>query len=319
MNDSCMGGGVRLMAPPTPSAWAPVRAAPVEAAAQPPHPTRRPFEPGAAVVVRRFGRGVVKDCNAQAVAIEFEDRGLREINPAFVAVATSRRGSRPARDASSNALSQIPNGRRWRFTVARQLAHPLDQRRPPQARLLALPAEQCGRRRNASTPMRPPRLRPVLFLEVVLDVFGQHIDLGVVHLAFGFDAFDLAEQYLHRRLFHDGLGNQLLVLQRCLYGRVEDFLFDLGMDGQFEADLLDQCFFLAAERVCSYSVNRPSTALWSAFNRAIVSWGLVALGLRVALRVVVSISQLRSDECRIPRRLNRRSQLLQALSAVMGK
>jgi ATP-dependent DNA helicase RecQ len=61
-----------------------VRAAPVEAAAQRPQPTRRPFEPGAAVVVRRFGRGVVKQCSTQAVAIEFEDHGLREIDPEFV-------------------------------------------------------------------------------------------------------------------------------------------------------------------------------------------------------------------------------------------
>ncbi len=86
-----------------------------------------------------------------------------------------------------------------------------------------------------------PRL---LFLaDVMLDLFGEHLDLGVVELLVRPARFDLGDHHLGPVVFDIGFGQEVLV-RLALAGRVEDFFLDDGVHRQLGADLLGQRFLL---------------------------------------------------------------------------
>ena len=84
-----------------------------------------------------------------------------------------------------------------------------------------------------------------LFLDVVLDLFRQHLHLGVEELvAFAVAGLDLRHQQLGRVVLDIGFLEQIL-LDLAFAGRIENLFLDLGVDRKLEADLRAQLLLAA--------------------------------------------------------------------------
>jgi hypothetical protein len=75
---------------------------------------------------------------------------------------------------------------------------------------------------------------------VVLDVFAQHLDLGVVDLVDVGRALDLRDEVLGRVVLDLCLLDHLhvVILELLAQPRVEQLFLDLGVDGELRANLL---------------------------------------------------------------------------------
>jgi hypothetical protein len=127
---------------------------------------------------------------------------------------------------------------------------------PAYCRELALARRHLLAKRS-QVDLRLPRLREhlrVLFLDVVLDEFAQHRDLGVVALVARLHALELADQPLRRSVLHQGLVHQQLLVDSRTHRRIEDFLLDRGVDLQLLADLPDELGLAAGLRLPGHVV-----------------------------------------------------------------
>jgi hypothetical protein len=84
---------------------------------------------------------------------------------------------------------------------------------------------------------------------VVVYVFAQHRDPGVIQVVFGVHARNLCDQVLGRGVFHFGLVKQRVVVDGCADLGVEDFLFNLRVHRQFLADLVGDFALVFGGRV----------------------------------------------------------------------
>jgi hypothetical protein len=95
--------------------------------------------------------------------------------------------------------------------------------------------------------LRGARLREDLvlfFLHVMVDVFAQHLHLGIEHLIGLHHSADLRDQFLGGLVLDVGFRDHVLVLDGFAHGRIEDFLLDLRVHRQLHADLLSQFHLL---------------------------------------------------------------------------
>ena len=84
----------------------------------------------------------------------------------------------------------------------------------------------------------------LLFLDVMLDLLGQHLDLGVVKFVVGPAGLDLGDQDLGAVMLDIGFLQQIF-LDLALARRIEDLFLDRRVDGQFHADFLGDLLLLA--------------------------------------------------------------------------
>ena len=76
----------------------------------------------------------------------------------------------------------------------------------------------------------------LLFLDVVLDLFAENLDLGVVEFVRRLARLDLRDHHLGGVMLDEAFLQQVLV-DLALERRVEDFLFDRRVDREFLANL----------------------------------------------------------------------------------
>ena len=80
---------------------------------------------------------------------------------------------------------------------------------------------------------------------MVLDLFGQHLDLGVEEVVvLAVAGLDLGHQQLGGVMLDIGFLQQVL-LDLAFAGRIEDLFLDLRVDGELEADLPRQLLLAA--------------------------------------------------------------------------
>jgi hypothetical protein len=112
--------------------------------------------------------------------------------------------------------------------------------------------------------------RLLLFLDVVLDVFGEDLDLGVVHRRSRAGLHHVVDQDLGAVMLDLRLVHLVFFHVVAAAGRIEDLFLQRRVDDELIADLLDQ-LLLAPALAFSAFLNRASTLRWSAFSNATAS------------------------------------------------
>ena len=99
---------------------------------------------------------------------------------------------------------------------------------------------KCVEVELALARLREDAVGAFFFLDMVLDLFLEHVHLGVEEFVVGaLVRLDFGDQELGGVML-DIAFLELVLLDRAFACRIEDRLFDIGMDGQLEADLVRQ-------------------------------------------------------------------------------
>ena len=107
-----------------------------------------------------------------------------------------------------------------------------------------------------------------LFLDVVVDVLAEHLDLRVVQLVGRIHRLDLLDEVLRRRVLDLGLVEQVLLVERFARSGIEDLFLDRRVCTVSSAQMrsASACFSSSPPSLstrASYASNSSATSAWS--------------------------------------------------------